>query len=99
MPPLSHFGKMGGAIALGLVTLVMAFVIFTFLLPYIIPLALGAVVLVAIFIAIWAILYAALFVGVAIYYLFKPMQVSRKDKGYSIAKTKEAGKRQKSKEK
>jgi membrane protein implicated in regulation of membrane protease activity len=97
MPGAGYFGRMAGAALLGLVTLVAAFVIFTFLLPYLIPLALGTLFLVLVFLAIWGITYAAVFVGVFIYYLFRPMKVSREDKGYSIEKAKESGKREKGK--
>lgn len=97
MPGAGYTGRLAGAGLIGLVTLVAAFVIFTFLLPFIIPLALGTLFLVSVFLAIWGIAYAAVFVGVFIYYLFRPMEVSKQDKGYSIEKAKEAGRREKSK--
>lgn len=95
MPGAGYVGRLAGAALLGLVTLAIAFIIFVFLLPYLLPLALGVILLVVIFLIIWAVLYAAVFVGVALYYLFKPMKVSRQDKGYTIDKAKEAGRREK----
>ena len=88
-------GRLTGAALLGFVTLVIAFVIFTFALPYLIPLAFGTFILVLIFLAIWGITYVAIFLGVALFYLFKPMKVEKREKGYSIEKSKEAGRRQK----
>jgi hypothetical protein len=97
MPGAAYAGRLAGAVTLGIVTLIVAFVIFTFLLPYLIPLALGTIFLVIAFLALWGITYAAAVIGAMIYYFFKPMKVSREDKGYSIAKTKEAGRREKGK--
>lgn len=97
MPGAAYAGRLAGAVLLGLVTLVIAFVVFVFLLPYLIPLALGAGFLVLILLGIWGVTYMAAVVGAALYYIFRPMKVSRKDRGYSIDKAKEAGKRQKGK--
>jgi membrane protein implicated in regulation of membrane protease activity len=97
MPGAAYAGRLAGAVLLGLVTLVMAFVIFVFLLPYLIPMALGAGLLVLVLLAIWGITYLAAVIGAALYYIFRPMKVSREDKGYSIEKAREAGKRQKGK--
>jgi membrane protein implicated in regulation of membrane protease activity len=97
MPGLGYAGRLAGAALLGLVTLVIAFVVFVFLLPYIIPLALGTVFLVVIFLALWGLTYVAMIIGAVIYYFFRPMKVSREDKGYSISKAKESGKREKGK--
>jgi hypothetical protein len=97
MAGLGYAGRLAGAALLGIVTLVVAFVVFVFLLPYIIPLALGTVFLVVIFLALWGLTYLAMIIGAVIYYFFRPMEVSRKDKGYSIGKAEEAGKRQKGK--
>ncbi len=97
MPGAAYGGRLAGAFLLGLVALVIAFVIFTFALPYLLALALGTMLLVSVFVAIWAAVYGAMFIGAAIYYFFRPMKVSREDKGYSISKAKESGKRQKGK--
>jgi membrane protein implicated in regulation of membrane protease activity len=97
MPDKAYAGRLAGAVLLGLVTLVVAFIAFVFLLPYLLPLALGTALLALILLALWGITYAAAVIGAMIYYFFRPMRVSRKDKGYSIAKAEEAGKRQKGK--
>ena len=95
MPGAGYFGRIAGAAALGFFTLVVAFLIFVFLLPYLIPLALGTFLLLAIFLVIWGVTFVSAFVGVVIYYFFRPMKVSKQDKGYSIEKSKESGKREK----
>jgi hypothetical protein len=102
MPGRAYAGRLAGAVLLGLVTFVIAFLIFVFTLPYLIPMApvvipfvTGTMALVLILLVIWGVTYAAAIVGAMIYYFFRPMEVSRKDKGYSIAKTKEAGRREK----
>lgn len=97
MPGTAYAGRLAGAVLLGLVTLVFAFIAFVFLLPYLLPMALGLGFLAVIFLSIWGIAYAAAILGAMIYYLFRPMRVSRRDKGYSISKAREAGRRQKSK--
>ena len=89
--------KLVGAALLGAVSLVIAAIIFLLLLPYILLITLSALVLVLVFLIIWAAVYACMFVGTAIYYVFKPMKVSKKKKGYTIAKAAEAGRRQKGK--
>ncbi len=95
MPDKAYAGRLAGALLLGLVTLVVAFLAFVFMLPYLLPLALGTALLAMVFLAIWGIAYMAMIVGAAIYYFFRPMRVSREDKGYTIAKAKEAGRREK----
>lgn len=98
MPEKKYFARLGGALLLGLFALAIAFIIFVFLLPYIIPLALGALFIVLIFIAVWAVVYAAMVVGVGIYYFVRhPMKWEKEDKGYTIDKSREAGRRQKGK--
>ena len=97
MPDKAYAGRLAGALLLGLVTLVAAFLTFVFLLPYLLPLTLGTALLAVIFLALWGITYLAMIVGAAIYYFFRPMRVSRRDKGYSISQSREAGKRQKGK--
>ena len=98
MPDAGYFGRMGGALLLGLLALAIAFIIFVFLLPYIIPLALGLLFVVLIFIVVWAVVWIAIAVGVGIYYFVRhPTEWSREDKGYIIRKAREAGRRQKGK--
>ena len=97
MPSAAYGGRLAGALLLGFVTLVIAFVVFVFLLPYLMPLALGILILVVLFLVIWGVIYGAIIIGVAMYYFFKPTKTSRKDRGYSISKAREAGKRQKGK--
>lgn len=98
MPDSKYFAKLGGAFFLGVFALIIAFIVFVFLLPYIIPLALGVFVIIVIFLVLWAIVYVAMVVGVGIYYFVRhPTEWEKEDKGYSIKKTKEAGRRQKGK--
>ena len=96
MPEKKYFMKMGGFLAFGLLALAVAFILFVFLLPYILLIAIGAFMIIGVFIAIWAVVYVAMIAGVGIYYFFKhPMKWEKKDKGYKIDKTKEEGKREK----
>lgn len=100
MPGMGYFGKMGGALVLGLLALAIAFIIFVFLLPYIIPLALGLLIVVLIFIAVWVVVWIAIAVGVGIYYFVRhPTEWVKEDKDYTIEKSEEAGRRQKGKSK
>jgi membrane protein implicated in regulation of membrane protease activity len=98
MPERRYFLRLGGAFFLGLFALAVAFIIFVFLLPYILLIAMGTLIIAAVFIAIWAIVYVAMVVGVAIYYFVRhPMKWEKEDKGYAIEKAKEAGRREKGK--
>lgn len=97
MPEKRFFLKLSGVVLLGLITLLIAAMVFLALLPFILIVFIGTFLLFAAFLIIWAVVYAAAVIGVAIYYFFKPMQVSEKDKGYSIKKVKESGKREKGK--
>ena len=94
---------MGGAVLLGLAVLAAAVVIFILAMPYILPFFMAmlpgmivvAVAIIAI-IVIWAVLYFAALIGIAIITFFKnPAHVSNVDKGYTIGKSKEAGRREK----
>ena len=105
MPPLKYFLKLGGAFVFGLVVTLIAVIVFVLGLPYILPflqsMATGiyyVLLAILIFMLIWATVFAFTFLGVFIYYLFKPMKVSERPKGYTIEKAKEAGRRQKSEE-
>ena len=93
MPGGAYFARLAGVFSLGIIALIIAFVAFAFLLPFLIPMALGFFLIIAVFLAIWAITYTAMIVGIAIVYFFKPMKISKRDKGYAIAKAKEAGRR------
>ncbi|MEE9322919.1 MAG: hypothetical protein V3U72_00080 [Candidatus Aenigmarchaeota archaeon] len=97
MAEKGYFLRLTGAFLLGIVALVFAGLAFLFLLPLLVPLAFGSLILVMVFIFIWGVIYIAMVIGVAIYYFFKPMRVEKVDKGYSIAKAEEAGKREKGK--
>ncbi|NIO23181.1 MAG: hypothetical protein GTN38_04115 [Candidatus Aenigmarchaeota archaeon] len=94
-----YFLRLTGAFLLGIVALIFAGFVFLFLLPFLVLPALGALVVVLVFILIWAVVYVAMVIGVGIYYFFKPMRFEEKDRGYSIAKAEEAGKREKGKSK
>jgi hypothetical protein len=95
MPTKKFFVKLAGAALLGAVSLLIAGIIFLLLLPYLLWIALGTILLIVVFLVIWGAVYACIYVGTAIYYVFKPMKVSKKKKGYSVAKAKEAGRRRK----
>lgn len=96
MPEKKYFLKMGEFFAFGLLALAVAFILFVFLLPYLLLIAIGAFMIIAVFIAIWAVVYVAMIVGVGIYYFFKhPMEWEKVDKDYTIEKAEEAGRRQK----
>ncbi len=95
MPGTGYFLRLGGVLALGLVALVLAAILLFILLPYIFVIAVSALVMLAAFIIIWAVIYTALIAGAAIYYLFRPMNVEKKDSGYTLGSAKEAGMRQK----
>jgi membrane protein implicated in regulation of membrane protease activity len=96
MPEARYFARMGGAFLLGIFALAVAFILFVFLLPYLIPLALGTFLLAAVFVAVWAVVYGAIVAGVAIYYFVRhPMEWKREDKGYSISRAGESGMRSK----
>jgi len=105
VPPSKYFLKLGGAFLFGLVVTVIAAIVFVLGLPYILPflqsMATGiyyVLLAILIFVLIWAVVFGLAFLGVFIYYLFKPMKVSERPKGYTIKKAKEAGRRQKSEE-
>ncbi len=105
MPPPKYFLKLGGAFLFGLVVTLVAVIVFVLGLPYILPflrsMATGIcciLLAILIFMLIWAAVFGFTFLGVFIYYLFKPMKVSERPKGYTIKKAKEAGRRQKSEE-
>ena len=98
MPEGRYFFKLAGAALLGIVALAIAGILFVLTLPFWFALAVGvfaAFILLGILLAIWAAVYMAMFIGVAIYYVFKPMKVSKKKKGYTVARAREAGRRQK----
>jgi predicted membrane protein len=105
VPPPGYFSKLGGAFLFGLVVTLIAVIVFVLGLPYILPFLQSIVTgfyyvlfAILIFMVIWAAVFALTFLGVFIYYLFKPMKVSERPKGYTIKKAKEAGRRQKSEE-
>ena len=105
MPPPRYFLRLGGAFLFGLVVTIIAAIVFVLGHPYILPflqsMATGiyyVLLVIFIFMLIWAAAFAFTFLGVFIYYLFKPMKVSERPKGYTIEKAKEAGRRQKSEE-
>jgi membrane protein implicated in regulation of membrane protease activity len=95
MPEKRYFLRIAGAFLLGIFALVIAGIVFLLALPVLLPLALGGLVIALVFVLIWAIAYVAMVIGVAIYYFFKPMTYERKDRGYTIRKAKEAGRREK----
>lgn len=104
MPEKRFFFKLAGAALLGLAALIIAIILFILLLPLILSVwpallltFLGIAAAVVIFVVLWLAVYALLFIGTAIYYLFRPMEVSREKKGYTITKSREAGRREKGK--
>ena len=102
MPNLGYFGKLTGAALLGFVTLLLAAVAVFLLLPYIIPLfsvlmpfIQGVMLIIAAVLIVWMAVYISAFIGIFIYYIFRPMKVEKKEKGYSILGAREAGRREK----
>ena len=104
MPKPKYFARLAGAFVIGLASLVLATLLFFFLIPFllpvaplIVPVALAGAFLVIVFFALWGIVYVSMIIGTAIIYLFRPMEVSRQDKRYSSGsmKLKEAGRREK----
>ena len=90
-----YFLKLSGAVLLGLVALVVAGIIFVFLLP-LLGIIKEGLMLFDIFLVLWMVIWVLAVIGVAIYYFVKhPMKVQKKGT-YSINKVKEAGRRKKS---
>ena len=103
MPEKRFFLKLGGAFLLGLLTflvsiflLILFFPLISSFITSIFPWAVGSALVIISFFILWAIVYSITGIGVAIYYLFKPMKIKKKGK-YDIEKAKEAGRRQKGK--
>jgi len=96
---------LSGAVLLAVVILVLSVILalvfgpqmIMFLSPYLPFLAvatLGVLAFILITFFIFVTIYVIVIILVAIYYVVKhPMEVSKVDKGYTISKTKEAGKR------
>jgi hypothetical protein len=97
MPGAKYFASMMGAFILGLIALLVAGLIFLLALPLLVLLFIGVAALVIAFIIIFVIVYVCMFIGIAIYYAIRhPMEVeTKKDKKYSISKTRESGMREK----
>ena len=95
MPSLGYFLRLSGLAVLGLLALAVGFVIFIFLFPYLAVAGMTALLAALMFITLCLVIYLALVIGAAIVYFFRPMEVSKKKKGYSLKRTKEAGRRKK----
>jgi uncharacterized membrane protein len=102
MPGAKYFLSLGGSFLLGLAVLIVAALITWLLWPYIMPLFMflapyvaGAAMIIVVFIIIAIIIYFITMFGVLLQYLFKPMKVSKVEKGYNIATIKESGLREK----
>jgi membrane protein implicated in regulation of membrane protease activity len=95
MPQRDYFFRMTGAFILGIIALIMSGILFFIFLPYILAVFIGTVAIVFIFVFLWLLVYIALYIGVAIYYLFKPMEINKKRVKYTIKRAKESGRRQK----
>ncbi len=97
MPTGKYLAKLAGAFAIGLASLVLAGVLFFFLIPLIVPVAFGSLFLIAVFIALWVIVYVSMIIGTAIVYLFRPMEISGEKKKYTMKemRIREAGRREK----
>jgi len=92
------------ALALGLIIFLvclliafLAFPLLLILLPFLAALTAGVLAIIIGAIILWVILYGLIMIGVFFFYLFKPMEVSKKHGKYSIGRVKEAGRRSKSK--
>ncbi|MBN2042671.1 MAG: hypothetical protein JW754_02595 [Candidatus Aenigmarchaeota archaeon] len=69
-------------------------------LPFIAIAGMGVLAFIIITVFLFVAIYVIVLILVAVYYVVKhPMEVSGVDKGYTITKTKEAGKRQKGRSK
>jgi small-conductance mechanosensitive channel len=103
MPERGFMLKLTGAFLIGVIALVASVILVILLAPFIIPFLaalfpflLGAMLFVLAVVLVWLFIYAFAMLGVAVYYVIKrPMKVSEKRGRYSIAKTREAGMRQK----
>ena len=92
--------RLTGVVLLGALTLAVAaaavMLASPFILPFVaglFPFLIGSLLMIAAVIGVWFALYLCAIIGAAIYYIFRPMQVSRKPGTYSIKKTVEAGRR------
>ncbi len=101
MPEKRYFVKLFGLFVIGILSLILAGIIFFFLMPLLIPLAillsLGVIALL-LFVLLWVFIYFMMFLATALYYLSKPMQVKQAG-SYTIKRAKEAGLRQKGRSK
>jgi hypothetical protein len=102
MPDRDYFFRFAGAVLLGVVTLIIAGLVLIALLPVLIPITLavvpfvlGVLFIIIILLAIWVAIYALAFLGIFVYYFFKPMKVSKRKGKYNLKRTSEAGRRQK----
>jgi hypothetical protein len=106
MPEKRYFLSLAGFFLLGFISLAIAFVFVYFTASFLTPLmgpviqvllpfATGVVLTILIIILIWAIVYVCTLVGVGIHYFFKRTTWEKKDRGYSIEKAEESGKREK----
>ena len=106
MPEKSFLLRLSGAFLIGFIAVIIALaLVFTFsagilgFFGMLFPFLIGSLLFLFAVIVIAALNYIFVMLGVVIYYLFKPMHVSTKSKGYSLEKSKEAGRRQKGKSK
>ena len=95
MPRKDYFFRMSGAFILGIIALIISGILFFIFLPYILTVFIRAVAVVFIFVFLWLLVYIALYIGVAAYYLFKPMKINKNRVKYTIKRAKESGRRQK----
>ena len=101
MPSAKYFLSLGGSFLLGLFVVIVGIVVAWLLLPILmpifqalIPFVVGIALVVVIVIVVIIAVYILTMLGVFIQYLFKPMQISKKEKGYNVAKIKESGLRE-----
>jgi len=99
MPNKWYIPKLAGLFLIGVVSLVIAAILFIMVSPILIPIAFGAFFFVLVFLAIWVFVYLCILIGAMVYFFFRPMQWEKEDKGYSLSKEKESGMRQKGKKK
>ncbi len=104
MPDRKYFLSLGGSFLLGAAVICISLALAWLLMPYLLPVfasafpyIMQAALAILIFMIILAAVYAITLLGVLVRYLFRPMEVSKEKKAYSIAGIREAGLRQRGK--
>jgi len=97
MPGPAYLFRLNILVVFGIISLIISAFIFWLFLPVLIKLFAYTVIILGIFVVLWLLVYAAMILGAAVYYIFKPMELAKEEKKYSISKAVESGRRQKGK--